>query len=476
MRIRIALALGLVVLPFAASAQPLSQATAAPTAFVGDWTGSLNAGGQNLPIVFHIAAADGGLSATWDSPSQGAKGMETKSVTLAGTTLEIDVPMVRGGYAGTLSADGKEIMGQWKQGGVSFALDLRRGAAVAEPRRPQTPVPPFPYQSLEVSLPGGATGVSLAGTLTVPAGKGPFPAIVLVTGSGPQDRDETLLGHKPFLVVADYLARRGIAVLRYDDRGFGASSGDFGRATSLDFAADAQAAVDWLAARPEVDPSRVGLAGHSEGGLIAPIVASRDPRLRFIILLAGPGLSGEEILYLQGAAISKAGGASNKEVAEAKKVNRRLYAAAMAPGSAEEAAARVKAIYDDYLKNKAPLGDAERKAALETSAEMATQLTSPWMRTFMALDPRPYLAKVTVPTLALNGGLDLQVPPKENIAAITKAFAGSGHAALLTTKVMPGLNHLFQHAKTGHPGEYASIEETFSPEALAAMGDWILER
>ncbi len=444
-----------------------------PSALAGDWSGSVIAGGNELPIVFHIVATDGVLSATWDSPSQGAFGLGTKSVGLSGQVLTIDIPIVKASYTGTVSATADHIKGSWSQGGASLALDLGR-AAIAAPGRPQTPLAPFPYTSLEVAIPGGASGVSLAGTLTEPAGPGPFPAIVLVTGSGPQDRDETIFGHKPFLVIADYLARRGVAVLRYDDRGFGASSGNFDAATTLDFADDAQAALAWLGARKEIDRTRLGIAGHSEGGLIAPIVASRDPRARFAMLLAGPALTGEQILHLQGAAIARTGGASEADIAEARAINARIYAAAMAPGSDQEAAARVKAEYIEAMSAAKGLDAKARQEALAQADSLAKQMASPWMRAFLSLDPRSFLSRMAVPTLALFGGLDLQVPPKENSEAMAKAFAESGHGALLTSLVLPGLNHLFQHGKTGSPAEYAGIEETFAPEALKALGDWIL--
>lgn len=443
------------------------------SALAGDWSGSAIAGGNSLPIVFHIVATDGALSATWDSPSQGAFGLATKSVSLSGQILTIDIPLVKSSYTGTVSANADQIKGSWSQGGASLALDLGR-AALAAPKRPQTPLAPFPYTSLDVVIPGGDSGVMLAGTLTQPLGPGPFPAIVLVTGSGPEDRDETIFGHKPFLVIADYLARRGVAVLRYDDRGFGASTGSFDMATTLDFAKDAQAALAWLGARKEIDRARLGIAGHSEGGLIAPIVASRDPRARFAVLLAGPGLTGEQILYLQGAAIARAGGTSEAEIASARLTNARIYAAAMAPGSDAEAAARAKAVYVEAMTAAKGLDDKARQEALAQADSLARQIASPWMRAFLSLDPRTYLSKLTVPTLALFGGLDLQVPPTENSEAMAKAFAEAGHTTLLTRVVLPGLNHLFQHCTTGNPAEYAGIEESFAPEALRTMGDWIL--
>jgi hypothetical protein len=462
-------------LPLAGFAQSPS-AVLNPSAVAGNWKGSLDIPGQKLPIVFHITATDGQLSATWDSPAQGAMGLGTKSVLLEGSTITIDIPMIGGAYTGTLDSSMNLIKGTWKQGGGAMALDLERdlsGLVATGPRRPQTPVEPYPYTILDATISGGAEGLVLSGTLTIPAGSGPFPGVVLVTGSGPQDRDETIMGHKPFHVIADYLTRRGIAVFRYDDRGVGASTGDYGSSTSLDFADDAQAALAWLAARSEIDPSRVGIAGHSEGGLIAPIVASRDKTARFIILLAGPGMSGMEILYLQSAAIARASGVSEAQITEVNALNAKLYAAAIAPGTETESAARVKALYKQFLDEHPSLSEADIQKAMDEFEPQATALCSPWMRTFLALDPAPYLAKVAVPTLALIGSVDLQVPMEENLAAIAKIFKESGHSDLLTAKGLDGLNHLFQHSATGLPSEYALIEETFAPKALAVMTDWI---
>ncbi len=447
-----------------------------PASLAGTWKGGLEVPGQKLPIVFHIVYAEGQLSATWDSPAQGAMGLATKSIVLDGLTVKIDIPVVGGDYVGTLDPGLNLVKGTWKQGGGSLALDLERdlsGSVVTGLKRPQTPVGPYPYTILEATISGGADGNVLSGTFTIPAGSGPFPAVVLVSGSGPQDRDEFIMGHKPFHVIADYLTRRGIAVFRYDDRGVASSTGDYGAGTSLDFADDAQAALAWLAARSEVDPRRVGIAGHSEGGLIAPIVASRDKNARFIILLAGPGMRGMEILFLQSAAISRASGVSEAQIAEVNALNAKLYAAAIAPGTGAEASARVKALYRHYLDEQPGLPEASKQKAMDEFEPQARAILTPWMRTFLALDPAPYLAKVAVPTLALIGGVDLQVPPEENLAAIRSIFAGAGHETLLTSRKLEGLNHLFQHSATGHPADYATIEETFAPEVLSLMADWI---
>lgn len=458
-------------LPVAGFAQ-----AANPASFAGTWKGGLDIPGQKLPIVFHITYTDGQLSATWDSPAQGATGLGTKSTVLDGSTLKIDIPMVGGDYTGTLDPDLNLIRGTWKQGGGSLELDLERdlsGDVVTGPRRPQTPVEPYPYTTLDATISGGAEGITLSGTFTIPAGSGPFPALVLVSGSGPQDRDESIMGHKPFHVIADYLARRGIAVFRYDDRGVGASTGDYGSSTTLDFAADTQAAFAWLSERSEVDPARVGIAGHSEGSLIAPIVASRDNTVAFIIMLAGPGMKGSDLLHLQSAAISRASGVPEAQIVEVNALNAKLYAAAIAPGSATESAERVKAIYKQFLDEYPGLTEAVRQKAMNDFEPQVTALTAPWMRTFLTLDPAPYIAKVSVPTLALTGSVDLQVPMEENLAAIERIFLESGHANLLSARRLEGLNHLFQHSATGLPSEYASIEETFSPEVMALIADWI---
>jgi pimeloyl-ACP methyl ester carboxylesterase len=289
-----------------------------------------------------------------------------------------------------------------------------------------------------------------------------------VTGSGQQDRDETILGHKPFLVIADYLARRGIATLRLDDRGAGGSTGDFQAATTFDFAQDAEAELAFLRGDPAIDPKKVGVIGHSEGGIIAAILASRDPVLAFAVLLAGPGLPGEQILYLQNAAIARASGVDEAAIAGANATNASLYA--VAKGGDEPAAKRAKVL--DIYRGMLPQGASPSQAsAMEAAANQAAdQLLSPWFRAFLVLDPAPYLAKVKTPLLAMIGSKDLQVPAKANFAAIGVAMAGnSGYKAL----ELEGLNHLFQTAGSGLPEEYGNIEETISPKALEALGAWI---
>jgi pimeloyl-ACP methyl ester carboxylesterase len=457
------------------AALPLGALETPPGTIVGGWSGVLDVGGTRLPLVFHIDQNEAGLSATMDSPAQGAKGIPASAASFADGTLRIEFKSMRAVYAGKLSADGSAIAGTWIQGSSSLRLDLVRSASAGD-SRPQTPKPPYPYRSEELKFQGGAPGVELAATLFIPAGKGPFPAVVLVTGSGPQDRDETILGHRPFLVIADHLARNGIAVLRYDDRGVASSTGDFGSATTLDFAADAMAALDYLAARPETDPRRVGIVGHSEGGLIAPLVASKDPKARFIVLLSGPAMRGSDLLLLQTAAIARASGLPAEAIAGTQAINAKLYAIASGPGDQAKIAAELKRTYLEWVDAEPSLKPAERDEARKGADSAVASLVAPWTRCFLSLDPAPALASLSIPVLALGGTKDLQVPEEENFRAFARIFADSGRSSLLTLRKLDGLNHLFQHATMGLPNEYGLIEETFAPEALGAMTEWILGR
>lgn len=458
-------------LPFDALAQT------SPVA--GTWSGSLQVGGQSVPLVFHLQeGADGALTATMDSPAQGARGIPVQSVTFEGARLVLELPPMAARYEGTLEAPDR-IAGQWSQGGASFPLELTKGEAPAAPTRPQDPVPPLPYRVEEVRYPNAAAGIELAGTFTVPEGTGPFPAVALITGSGPQNRDEELLGHRPFLVLSDHLTRRGIAVLRSDDRGVGESGGDFATATSRDFAGDAAAAVAWLRARPEVDGRAVGLVGHSEGGLIAPMVSVEMGGVDFVVLLAGPGLTGEEILYLQGAAIARAMGVPESAVERTLALQQRLFQVVR---QVEDDAARpgrlrqeLQAILDETPAAERPTLGVPAGQEDAWIQQQVQALSGPWFRFFLLHDPADDLRRLQVPVLAVIGEKDLQVPAPENAAAIRAALTEGGNPDP-TVEVLPGLNHLFQTAGTGAPAEYGQIQETFAPQALERVSTWILER
>jgi pimeloyl-ACP methyl ester carboxylesterase len=326
----------------------------------------------------------------------------------------------------------------------------------AQPKRPQTPLPPFPYRSQEVSFPSKAAGVTLSGSLTIPEGSGPYPAMILVTGSGPQDRDETLFGHKPFAVIADYLARRDVGVLRYDDRGTAKSTGRFLGATTADFALDAEGALNYLLKRPEF--TKVGIGGHSEGAVIAPMVAARRRDVAFVVMLAGMGVSGEELIYAQAAATRHARGIPKEEIERNRRALEILFPLARRGASEAEMLRSVRA----------KLGanpDAERDAKI---------LADPWHRAFAAYDPTPMLAKVRCPVLVMNGDLDLQVLADQNVPAITAALRKGGNQRI-TVRRFPNLNHLFQTATTGLPDEYPQIDETIAPLVLETVANWLHE-
>jgi pimeloyl-ACP methyl ester carboxylesterase len=323
-----------------------------------------------------------------------------------------------------------------------------------------------------VTFPGGASGVMLAGTLTTPPGAGPFPAAVLISGSGPNDRDETIFGHKPFLLLADTLTRRGVAVLRYDKRGIGHSTGHYAQATSADFAADAAAAVRYLRAQKIVDPKRIGLIGHSEGGLIAPLVASEHPTdIAFVVLLAAPGMTGEKILLAQAALIGKAEGATPAQMAQEHALQQAIFTVVKREPNPILAQAQVRAA---VLKAVAALSPASKAKIADPAAyaQLESRQVSPWLRFFLTYDPAPALEKTRCPVLALDGSKDLQVPPAEDLALTSEALKSGGNTNV-TVQELPNLNHLFQTCDTGSPSEYAKISETMAPSALAIIGDWV---
>jgi uncharacterized protein len=477
MKIRFLTALSLIVL-CAAAFSPLSKAqseakpaasssSTASSPVEGLWLGNLDVGAIKLRIAFKIATTAAGLSAQMQSPDQSPAWIPASSVTQSGSTVSIALEHLGIAYEGTIAADSSTIDGTFTQGGSPFPLKLTRikDESALELRRPQNPVKPYPYREEEVTYANKAAGNTIAGTLTIPEGKGPFPAVLLIVGSGPHDRDESLLGHKPFLVLSDYLTRKGIAVLRVDKRGVGKSTGDLAKATTADFAGDAEAGVAWLKSRPEIDPHKIGLIGHSEGGIIAPMVAAQDaPRhhdVAFIVLMAGSGVPGDQIIVEQSRLISEADGESKDK----------------ADKDAEEERETLHLVETE--KNSATL---ERLLGVKLGAEgmpdaqIAAQIkavTSPWFRYFLTYDPASALRKLTIPVLAINGSLDLQVPPALNLPAIRKALDDAGNKHFEVDE-LPGLNHLFQTAKTGSPSEYGQIEETMSPLALDKIANWIL--
>ncbi|MCP4710439.1 MAG: alpha/beta fold hydrolase [Planctomycetes bacterium] len=434
--------------------------------------GPLQAGTVELRIVFNISSRPGGVySATMDSPDQGASGIPVSLVTFEGGKLRLDVKAAQAVYEGVLRPDGNTIVGQWRQSGMSFQLELKRTTkTIITPKRPQEPKKPYPYLEKEVAFENAAAKITLAGTLTQPDGNGPFPAVILITGSGPQDRDETVFGHKPFWVLADYLTRRGIAVLRMDDRGVGGSTGDITQATSQDFARDVRSGIEYLKSVPEINAKQIGLLGHSEGGIIAPMVAVETSDVAFIVMLAGTGINGEELLYLQGSLINKASGATPEMIEINRKIQQAMFTVTKQEKDNLIAQEKMKQALSDLI---ATLPAPQKKALeplLQAQEAQFQAVLNPWFRFFLTYEPKPTLSRVKCPVLALNGEKDLQVPPKENLKAIEEAMLEGGNKSF-TVKELPNLNHLFQTCQTGAPLEYSKIEETIAPAALKIVGD-----
>jgi pimeloyl-ACP methyl ester carboxylesterase len=453
-------------LEFKRSATPVKpeHKPAKPSDIDGAWLGTLDlSGGIKLRIVFHIVNTEDGLMATLDSPDQGVKGVPVTTVKRDGATLKIAIVRISGTFEGKIAADLSSIDGTFTQGAaMPLVLHRLKDESELELRRPQNPTKPYPYHDEDVSYENKVQNVTLAATLTLPPGKGPFTAVVLITGSGPQDRDESLLGHKPFLVLSDYLTRQGVAVLRADDRGTAKSTGNFATATTADFATDTEAGIAYLKTRPEINPNKIGLIGHSEGGIIAPMIAARNPDVAFIVMMAGSGVPGDQILVAQVEAIDESSGKTHEEAVKAAARQRELLTLVETE--------KDQAVLEKELKEKmtGDVPEAQMGGVIRT-------LTSPWFRYFLTYDPAIALRKVTCPVLAINGEKDTQVPPAQNLPAIRKALEQAGNKHFEVDE-LPGLNHLLQTARTGSPAEYAQIEETISPVALDKMAGWILKQ
>ncbi len=438
----------------------------------GSWSGRLKESGMDLRMVFNFTMTEADtVKATLDSPDQNATGIPLGRVTLTGDSIFVEGPMIKGRYAGRIITD-TLITGTWMQLGKMYTIELKRGTlAPTVYNRPQEPKPPYPYREEEVTFRNTAEGFDLAGTLTLPEGTGPFPAVVLITGSGQQDRDETIFHHKPFKVIADHLTRNGIAVLRYDDRGIGGSKGNVTGATSLSFAGDAEAAVAFLLGRPDIDPEKIGLAGHSEGGVIAPIVASRNGSIAFVISLAGPGVTGHDAIIQQNIDFFRVAGMSEEDLDKQLHMLRNIFRFVVAGDDQRTVAKEAMEWYNKELDAKGLTAE-ERRGQMSGFAQALVQTNNPWWKYFLATDPAQFWSNVGCPVLALNGEKDIQVNHEQNLPAIKAAVKKGGNRKVKAVS-LPDLNHLFQHAATGAISEYATIEETFSPEVLDMMTVWI---
>lgn len=438
----------------------------------GTWHSLLKYPGGQLRIDINVKNTGNGYAVTFDSPDQGAKGIPTEQVSFKDNVLTWAIPQAGIRYSGKFESNA--IKGTFTQGEGSLPLDFSREAVkIVVKKKPQEPVAPFPYKSEDVKFNNpAAPGVTLAGTLTMPNTPGPHPAVILITGSSAQNRDEEILGHKPFLVLADYLTRNGIAVLRYDDRGIAESTGDFAKATTTDFAIDAQAAFAYLKSRKEINGKKIGFAGHSEGGSVAAMTAATNPDVAYIVLIAGSILPGDQQMLLQNYMIGKASGMPETELTKLGAMNRKVYDVIKAETDLAVMKTKIAAVMNAELKPellKQGITEADIAQYIEVQSR---ELASPWYSAFIKGNPGAALEKVKCPILAINGSTDLQVEAKANLAAVEKAAAKAGNKNVKVIELQ-GLNHLMQESKTGKPAEYGDIEQTFSPVALEAIGTWI---
>jgi pimeloyl-ACP methyl ester carboxylesterase len=438
----------------------------------GRWEGIAELNGARLRQVLRIATTDErGTVLLYDSPDQLAMGLVAADFVRNGQSVGFSLLNGFSKFAGTLSATQTQLAGTFTAPGqptVPVTFARAQQTVQRQPGRPQTPRAPFPYRIEDVAFANPVQkDVRLAGTLTLPEGQGPFPAAVLISGSGGQDRDETMLGHKPFAVIADHLTRNGIAVLRYDDRGMGRSTGDYSKATSADLATDANAAAAYLMTRPEIRDDAIGFIGHSEGGMIGPIAMAGNDEIAFLVMLAGPGTALDKLLLSQRRLMGSQMGLSTEQLDRAEPVMAAMFraiASADTPAAAREAV-RALLTPEAVVALGAPAGT-DPNLILQ-------QVGGPWISFFLKYDPVPNLQSIKVPVLAIAGSLDRQVPSNENLPAIRAALSGNPDATIVE---LPGLNHLFQTARTGALGEYADIEETVAPKALDLMTEWLVTR
>lgn len=442
----------------------------------GNWLGALEFNGMKLRLLVKIArAADGSLTAKLDSLDQGASDLPIETITQKDDAISFEAKQYGLSFQGTLSEKGDEIGGIFKQGAASLPIVFRRSGEIPKLVRPQEPNKPYPYDEQEVSYKNAKENVTLTGTLTVPRGEGPFPAVILITGSGGQDRNETVFGHRPFLVLADHLTRKGIAVLRVDDRGIGGSGPASPGDTSENYAADVLAGVDFLKTGKKIDPKRIGLVGHSEGGMIAPMAAARSRDIRYIVLLAGLGQTGADVVYAQTHLLNDTAGAHPFLTAETIKALK--SAVSILKSEPDNKLARQQ-IENALTERIGRMSEAEKKIFAPAASSIRAQIPmylSAWFRYFVRFDPRPTLKKVKIPVLALNGENDLQVPFRQNLDLIAAGLKEAKNRDV-TIRSFPQLNHLFQTSRTGLLDEYEKIEETMSPVVLDTIAEWILAR
>jgi len=437
----------------------------------GTWNGEVKGSKGQIPFVFTIENNDGTYVTTIDIPSKRVLGLKPKATHLKDGKLLVDGSNLGIKYEGKYDKGKMHFEGTFTEGANSFPLNLKKGEAkTAEVnKRPQEPVKPYPYVEEEVIFKNENAGVSLSGTLTLPNKNGKFPVVVLMSGTGPQDRDETISGHKPFLVLADYLTRQGIAVLRYDDRGFAKSTGNHAVSTSRDFVDDAICAVQYLKTRKDMNKKNIGIIGHSEGGSMAPMIANRSKNVSFIVLLAGTGIPGSEFSLMQSKAFRPFPVPNEKAYEDA---IREAIKIASSNKNLDDVKSELTTHYGNTIAPiLKPMVGSDDKVK-EIIGKLVEGRTTPHSRYFYNYNPQDELKKVKVPVLSLNGSKDIQVNATVNQSGIRSALSKSGNKDFKVIE-LPNLNHFFQECETGKMDEYSKIDQTFSPIALQEISKWI---
>jgi alpha/beta superfamily hydrolase len=439
----------------------------------GDWNGEAKRGEKLITFVFKIEKENSKYSSTMSVPTFRVSGIKPSTTTFIDGKLIIDGSNVGMNYKGIFNKESQQFEGTYKEGGLEMTLNLKKGAIKIEDlRRPQEPVKPYPYNEEDVVFKNIEAKVSLAGTLTLPNKNEKFPVVILISGSGPQDRDESFMGHKPFLVLADHLTKQGIGVLRFDDRGHGESTGDFGNATTEDFSKDVLSAITYLKTRNDVDIKNIGLIGHSEGGIIAPLVANNSKDVAFMVLLASTGISGTELSVMQSKTLRQF---PVKDEIAYEKNTRKAIAIVTSNKSDLEIKNELTTHYNAFIKPiLTSLNVPEEKINLFIESQLKTSL-KPWSRYFLQYNPADEIEKLQMPVLSLNGSKDTQVNAKINQEGIRKALIKGGNKDYEIIE-LENLNHFFQECETGNMDEYRKIEQTFSPTALKEISNWIFKR
>lgn len=442
-----------------------NQADSVKKSIIGSWSGILDIPKTNgIKIVFTFKYLNDTLKSILKSPDQSSRVFPADSVFFENKRLFIVVKSLDVKFDGIYVAADSSISGTFTQNGQNLDLILKPFKL----NRPQEPKPPFPYLVKEVEFKNQKANIVLSGTLTMPLSGGPFPVVVMISGSGPEDRNEEIFDHKPFWVIADYLTRQGIAVLRYDDRGTGKSTGKYSGSSIDDFSTDAVAAIEFLKTENKIDTGKIGLIGHSEGGIIAPMIASQNKDVAFIVMMAGPGLPGDQLLMLQAEKIFKSMKMSQDIINKDRQVKKKIFSYIK---KGQDSSVIAKKIVREYSK----LDDSDlEKLGISKKALniIVASYLNPEISSLICSEPAVYIKRVKCPVLALNGENDMQVPSKENLKAVGEALKAGGNTNY-TIKELWYLNHLFQTCETGSPDEYGKIEETISPLALEAMSDWI---